>query len=89
MILEEAVQLKLLDLSSSPLIQRLDLQAPNLTHLNLGGCRRLDGCRIQCPNLEYVNVRGARTWALRFCKNVRQVLVKSWCESNGACQYST
>ena len=70
--------------TSSPVLKRLELRAPNLLKLNLEGCRRLDHCQISCPRLQQVNVRGSRIVALRFCKDIRQVLVKRWalCNNN-------
>jgi hypothetical protein len=78
MVLENAFGLHALDLSPSPLLERLEVQAPNLVQLSLEGCRRLDQCRIVCPRLERVNIQGSRRVALRFCKNIRQVLIRSW-----------
>jgi hypothetical protein len=78
-VVENALCLEELNLSNaSPVLQRFELQAPRLIRLNLEGCRRLDHCQIQCPSLEQVNVHGSRIVALRFCKDVRQVLVKRW-----------
>jgi hypothetical protein len=67
-----------LDLSGSQQLRIVELKAPNLTHLNLQGCRSLNDCHIECPNLEHVNVEDSRTFALRFSRNIRQVIMKNW-----------
>lgn len=76
-LIDEAETLESLNFSMLP-ITRLEVFACNLRRLNLSGCRRLDHCNIHCPSLEKVNVRGSRTVALRFCKEVREVVMSNW-----------
>ena len=71
-------QLRWLDLRKMSYLERLEIRAPLLLGLDLQDCKRLNDCQIHCPTLQRVNLQGSRTVALRFCKNVRQVLVQSW-----------
>ena len=78
LILDGADALEYLNISTLP-IRRLLVTAVRLLHLEMENCRHLDDCLIRSPNLQSVNVRGSRTVALRFCKQVRNVLLeKHW-----------
>ena len=78
LILDTVDCLDHLDLGGLSRLERLDIRAPTLSFLDLQGCRRLNHCQIECPALKDVKVLGSRTVALRFCRNVRQVLFKKW-----------
>lgn len=75
--MESADALEYLELSGLP-ISRLELTSRRLAHLELENCRRLDHCIIRCPALQRVNLIGSRMVALRFCKEVRSVMMQNW-----------
>jgi hypothetical protein len=62
-------------------VRRLEIYAPFLQTLNVSGCRRLDHCVIRCSRLETVHYHGSRLVALRFCKEVRKVILTRWSRS--------
>lgn len=78
LVLQGVDAMEYLCLSSLP-IQRLVIVAPRLGHLQMENCKLLADCLIRAPSLQSVNVRGSRTVALRFCKQIRSVLMeKHW-----------
>lgn len=77
LIIDDALSLTSLHLSHLPLT-RLEVTSPMLRRLNLANCRELNHCCIRCPRLEMVNVKNSRTVALRFCREVREVVMKDW-----------
>jgi hypothetical protein len=75
--IESADALEYLELSGLP-ISRLELTSRRLAHLELENCRRLDHCISRCPALQRVNLIGSRMVVLRFCKEVRSVMMQNW-----------
>ena len=75
--LDDARLLRELNLSTLPL-SRVEIFASELRKLNVSGCKKLDRCTIHAPMLEKVLYQGSRMVALRFCKEVRGVIMKNW-----------
>jgi hypothetical protein len=76
LVLQGVEVMEYLCLSSLP-IQRLVIAAPRLVHLEMKNCKLLADCLIRAPSLQSVNVHGSRTVALRFCKQIRSVLMEN------------